>query len=383
MRTCFAVLALFFLSFSMAHAQENPGFETKAGRVLLIEDSTGTVLLSKGQDEAIPPASLAKLMTLEVVFDALRRGEIRLDTSYPVSEHAWRTGGAPSRTSTMFAALKSVIRVEDLLKGIAVQMANDGCIILAEGMAGSEQSFAARMTARAREIGLKNSTFANATGLPHPGNRTTLADMVALSRHLYKTYPQYYGLFAQTEFEWNKILQRNRNPLLTLSLGVDGLTTGFADESGFAIVASAEKNGVRLFLAMSGLAADKERTEEAVRVLQWGQTAFERRTLFQPGETIGAASVYGGTQSSIGLTSPNPVEVFVPVNNPDRLTARIVYRWPLRAPVVQDQPVGELRILAGERLLSKVPLITTAAVEKGTLRQQAWDALIELLFFWL
>ncbi|MCL6710264.1 D-alanyl-D-alanine carboxypeptidase [Pseudomonas sp. R2.Fl] len=383
MRTCLAVLALFFLSLSAVHAQESPGFETKAGRALLIEDSTGTVLLSKGQDEVIPPASLAKLMTLEVVFEALRRGEVTPDTSYPVSEHAWRTGGAPSRTSTMFAALKSVIRVEDLVKGVVVQMANDGCIILAEGMAGSEAAFAARMTARAKEIGLRNSTFANATGLPDPGNRTTLADMVTLSRHLHKTYPEYYRLFAQAEFEWNKILQRNRNPLLSLSLGVDGLTTGFAEESGFAIVTSAEKGGVRLFLAMSGLASEKERTEEAVRVLQWGQTTFERRTLFQPGETIGAASVYGGTQSTVDLKSPNPVEVFLPVNNPDRLTARIVYRWPLRAPVVPDQPVGELRILAGERLLSEVPLVTTAAVEKGNLRQQAWDALVELLFFWL
>lgn len=383
MRTCFAVLALFFFSFSMAHAQENPGFETKAGRALLIEDSTGTVLLSKGQDQAIPPASLAKLMTLEVVFDALRRGEITPDTSYPVSEHAWRTGGAPSRTSTMFAALKSVIRVEDLVKGVVVQMANDGCIILAEGMAGSETAFAARMTARAKEIGLKNSTFANATGLPHPGNRTTLADMVTLARHLEGTYPEYYQLFAASEFEWNKILQRNRNSLLGLGLGVDGLTTGFAEESGFAIVASARKNGVRLVLAMSGLATEKERTEEAARVLQWGQTAFERRTLFQPGETIGAAAVYGGTQSTVDLRSPTPVEIFVPINNPDRLTARIVYRWPLRAPVASDQPVGELRILAGDRLLSTTPLATAEAVEKGSLRQQAWDAVIELLFFWL
>ncbi|MBR0555543.1 D-alanyl-D-alanine carboxypeptidase [Ciceribacter sp. L1K23] len=385
MRTCLAVLALIFLVLTTPaiRAQEAPGFEAKAPRVLMIEDSTGTVLLAKGENEVFPPASLAKLMTLEVVFDALKRGEITLDTTYTVSEHAWRTGGAPSRTSTMFAALKSTIRVEDLLKGIAVQMANDGCIILAEGMAGSEAAFAARMTDRAKAIGLKNSTFSNATGLPDPGNRTTLADMVTLARHLHATYPEQYRLLAQTEFEWNKILQRNRNNLLALALGVDGLTSGYAEESGFAIVTSAEANGVRLFLAMSGLASEKERTEESIRVLQWGQTKFERRSLFKAGEAVGAASVYGGAVSTVDLKPTSGVDVFLPVNNPDRLSARIVYRWPLTAPVEAEQSVGELRILAGERVLRTVPLVTVAAVEKGTLRQQAWDALVELLFFWL
>ncbi|MBA3041934.1 MAG: D-alanyl-D-alanine carboxypeptidase [Alphaproteobacteria bacterium] len=358
-------------------------FETKAAQVLMIEASTGTVLLAKGEDKPLPPASLAKLMALEVVFDAIRRREIGLDTVYKVSEHAWRTGGAPSRTATMFAALKSELRVEDLLKGIAVQMANDACIILAEGMDGSEETFAGRMNARAKVLGLTASTFVNPTGLPDPGNRTTLRDMVTLARHLQATYPDFYRLFAQPEFEWNKILQRNRNPLIGRAAGVDGLASGFAEESGYALVASAERNGRRLFLAISGLPSDKERTEEAVRLFDWAFGAFEMRHLFKPGQTIGAASVYGGDSGAVDLVAAGPVDVFVPIDDPERLQARIVYRWPLRAPLAAGTEVGVLQLSSGERLLREVKLQSAAAVGEGTLRQKAGDALIELLFFWL
>lgn len=383
---CLAVLVLLWLvagTVSAVAQQTSGSFTSRAPRVLLIEETTGTVLLAKGEDEVFAPASLAKLMTLEVVFDALRRGEITLDTSYVVTEHAWRTGGAPSRTATMFAALKSSIRVEDLVKGVIVHMANDGCIILAEGMAGTEQAFAKRMTERAAALGLSASTFANATGLPDPGNRTTLSDMVRLARHLKETYPEYYGLFTQPDFEWNKIRQRNKNPLLALDVGAEGLSTGFAEGSGFSIVASAEKQGVSLLLAMGGLASDKERTEEAARALRWAQTAFERKRLFAAGEVIGSASVYGGATGTVELKTMTPVEVFVATDEPERLDGRIVYHWPLSAPVEEGRQVGDLRVFAGDRLLREIPLHTAAAIEQGTLRQRATDALIEMLFFWL
>lgn len=355
--------------------------ETKAGQVYLVEASTGTVLLAKNERQSFAPASLAKLMTLEVVFDALTKGEIRPDTIYPVSEYAWRTGGAPSRTSTMFAAVKSQVPVGDLIKGIAVQTANDGCLIIAEGMEGSEAKFVERMNARAAELGLTDSRFGNATGLPHPDNRSTLFDLVKLSRHLVDTYPELYRTFSLPEFEWNKILQRNRNPLLTF--GADGLGTGFAEGSGFAIVASMERDGRRLFLGLGGAATDKERTEEASRLLNWGFDSFEMRTLFQSGEVIGEASVYGGAQSKVPLVADKPVEVYVPVNNPERLQARIVYRWPLDPPVAAGREVATLNILSGDRPLVSVPLKSAQAVEVGTLRQRAWDAVIELLFFWI
>jgi len=358
-----------------------PLIESKAAQVYLIEASTGTVLFSKNEKKSFAPASLAKLMTLEVVFDALKKGEIRPDTIYPVSEYAWRTGGAPSRTSTMFAAVKSQVPVADLIKGIAVQTANDGCLIIAEGMAGSETKFVERMNARAAELGLTDSHFANATGLPHPDNRSTLVDLVKLARHLVETYPDLYQTFSLAEFEWNKILQRNRNPLLPI--GADGLGTGFAEESGFAIIASMERDGRRLFLGLSGAQTDKERTEEATRLLNWGFDGFEMRTLFKPGEVVGEASVYGGNPSKVPLVANGPVEVYVPINNPDRLQARIVYRWPLKPPVAADREIATLNILSGERPLVIVPLKSAQPVEVGTLRQRAWDAVIELLFFWI
>lgn len=355
--------------------------ETKASRVYLVESSTGTVLLSKNEKQSFAPASLAKLMTLEVVFDALVKREIREDTVYPVSEFAWRTGGAPSRTSTMFAALKSQVPVADLVKGIAVQTANDGCLIVAEGLSGSEAKFVERMNRRAAELGLSDSRFGNATGLPHPENRSTLVDLVKLARHLQSTYPDLYATYRLPEFEWNKILQRNRNPLLTM--GADGLGTGFSEDGGFAIVASMERNGRRLFLGLSGIATDKERTEEATRLLNWGFDSFEMRTLFKAGEVIGDASVYGGAQSTVQLQTDKPVEVYVPINNPDRLQARIVYRWPLRPPVAAGQEIATLNVLSGERPLTSLPLKSAQSVEPGTLRQRAVDALIEALFFWL
>lgn len=364
-----------------------PAFETKAQQAFMIEAATGTVLLAKNEDQAFSPASLAKLMTMEVVFDALQKGEVTLDTEYPVSEHAWRTGGAPSRTSTMFAALKSRIRVQDLIQGVVVQAANDGCIILAEGMGGSEAQFAARMTKRAREIGMPNAVFTNSTGLPDPGSRVSARELVTLARQLQQTYPDLYRYYAQPDFEWNKIFQRNRNPLLDLGIGADGLALGFAEGEGYSIVASVERDGKRLFLALAGLTSDKERTEEAKRVLEWGLTAFESRQLFADGEVIGAASVYGGAVSSVDLVAKSSVSVYIPVSNPERLAARIVYRWPLTAPVEAGYQAGTLRIFSGNRLLRDVPLYTSQAVPQGPLHRRAMDALMELgesLFFsWL
>ncbi len=364
-----------------------PAFGTKAAQAYMIEASTGTVLLAKNEHQTFSPASLAKLMTVELVFDALTKNQITLDTQYPVSEYAWRTGGAPSRTATMFAALKSNVRVEDLAKGIAIQGANDSCIILAEGMSGGEPAFAEAMTRRAKTLGMQHSLFGNSTGLPDGKSKTTAFDMVTLAVQLQQAYPNFYPYFAQPDFQWNKIFQRNRNPLLGFGLGVDGLATGFAEGEGYSIVASAVRNDRRLFVALGGIASDKERTEEAKRIIEWGLGSFESRQLFAETEVIGAASVYGGAERNVDLVAKAPVSVYIPVNNPDRLAARIVYRWPLMAPVAADQSVGSLRIFAGSRLLREVPLYTKNAVEVGSLSSRAVDALLEvgesLLFSWL
>ncbi len=370
-----------------APAEANQSFVTKAAQAYMVEASTGTVLLAKNEHQTFSPASLAKLMTVELVFDALTSKQITLDTQYPVSEYAWRTGGAPSRTATMFAALKSNVRVEDLVRGIAIQGANDSCIILAEGMSGGEPAFAESMTRRAKTLGMQHSLFANSTGLPDGKSKTTAYDMVALAERLQQGYPAYYPYFAQPDFEWNKIFQRNRNPLLGFGLGVDGLATGFAEGEGYSIVASAERNGRRLFMTLGGIASDKERTEEAKRVLEWGLSAFEIRQLFAENEVIGTASVYGGASRSVELVAKSPISVYIPVNNPDRLAARIVYHWPLPAPVDADREVGTLRLFAGSRLLREVPLYTKTSVEEGSLSSRAVDAVLELgetlLFSWL
>ncbi|MBP2238272.1 D-alanyl-D-alanine carboxypeptidase (penicillin-binding protein 5/6) [Sinorhizobium kostiense] len=364
-------------------AAQTPGFDTKAKQVYLVDAETGTVLFSRAENEPVPPASLAKLMAMEVVFEALDKGEVTPDTTFEVSEYAWRTGGAPSGTSTMFAPIKSRIRVADLVQGAIVQLANDACIVLAEGMAGSEAAFAERMTKRARDLGMPVATFKNATGLPDPENRMTMRELVTLSRHLYEAHPDRYRLYSQPDFEWNKIYQRNKNPLLAAIIGVDGLATGFAEGFGFSVAASMKRGDRRVYLAMGGLASEKERIEESRRVLEWAMTNFEKRRIFAGGETIGEASVYGGAAGRVALAAAEPLDVLLPVNNPERLTARIVYKWPLNAPVAAGQEVGVVKLWNGEKLIKEVPVHTAKSVETGTLTSRALDALQELLFFWL
>jgi D-alanyl-D-alanine carboxypeptidase (penicillin-binding protein 5/6) len=374
--------ALAFFSAGPAQSQTAP-FIAKAEQAYMVDAETGTVLLSQNENQPFPPASLAKLMTVEVVLDALSKGQVTPETAYPVSEYAWRTGGAPSRTSTMFAALKSSVSINDLLTGIIVQNANDGCIVIAEGMTGSDAAFAKRMTARAGELGMSRSTFTNSTGLPDPGNQTTARDMVRLAQHLHDTYPDRYGLFTKPDFEWNRIFQRNKNTLLMPGSGIDGLGLGVAEGSGFAAVVSAEREGRRVYLALSGIVDDKTRQEEARRVVDWGLTAFEKRHLFSKDEAVGSVSVYGGDVAHIDLSPKEDVSVLVPVNNPERISGRIVYRWPLNAPLDVGANAGTLKIFSGERLLREVPLYTKAAVGKGSLTQNATGALKELLLFWL
>jgi D-alanyl-D-alanine carboxypeptidase (penicillin-binding protein 5/6) len=385
---CFAVLALGLLStifpaVSLQSAEQNSYFQSKAKQIYMIEAESGSVLLSKDETDPVTPASLSKLMTVEYVLSEIKAGNIAMTTEYPVSENAWRTGGALSQTSTMFAALNSKVPVSDLLKGVIVPVANDGCIILAEGLAGSEAEFAKKLNQRAKDIGLTQSTFVNATGLPAPGAQTTMQDMVILARHLVQTYPETYPLYAMPDFEWNKIKQRNRNPLISQDMDVDGLVTGFAEESGYGIVASISRDGTRLILAMSGLASEKERLEEAKRVLEWGVSSFQNRKLFDTGEVIASVSVFGGLTGSVDLVSKAPVNIFMAKVNPDRLSAQVTYRWPLKAPVKKGQQIGTLDVKSGDRIVRQEPLYAGQDVGQGGLTSRAWDGLIELAFFWL
>lgn len=372
--------AAMLLAVVPAHAQL---FETKAGQAFMIDADTGTILFSKDPDKPIPPASLAKLMTMEVVFNAIKAGRLTLEDKFQVSENAWRTGGAGSGGSTMFAALKSTIRLEDLIKGVVVQSANDGCIIIAEGMAGSEENFAALMTERAREIGLTQSEFKNSTGLPAEGQVVTARELVQLAQHIWREYPEFYKFYGLRDFTWNKITQRNRNPLLTMDIGADGMKTGFTEESGYAIVGSVTRGGNRVFVAMSGMSSERERAEEARKLLEWGARAFQKSELFAENEVVGEAQVFGGARGSVPLKAEGPVAIFIPITNKDRLIARIVYEGPLAAPVEEGTRVGTLRVWIGDTLSQETPLFAAESIGVGSLHQRAWDAVGELLVGWL
>ncbi|BCG73486.1 D-alanyl-D-alanine carboxypeptidase [Mesorhizobium sp. 113-1-2] len=376
----FLGLALLLLCLTPANAQL---FETKATQAFMIDADTGTVLFAKDADKPIPPASMAKLMTMEVVFNAIKSGRLKLDDTFVVSENAWRKGGAPSGTSTMFAKLKSAIRLEDLIQGVTVQAANDGCIVIAEGMAGSEDNFAAQMTERARQIGLKTSTFVNSTGLPADGQQTTVRELALLALHLWRDYPDFYRYYGLKDFTWNKISQKNRNPLLAMDIGADGLAVGASETSGFGIVASVSHNGTRVIMAMNGLANDKERAEEARKLLDWGARSFEKTEIFAKDEVVGVAQVFGGAKSGVTLKAKGPIDIFLPITNRDKLTARIVYTGPVAAPVEEGQPVGALRVWIGDTLSQETPLFAAESIGVGTLPQRALDAVKELAIGWL
>src|SRR3982075_1033552 len=275
----------------------------------LIAALSGSVLFEKNADELRAPSSMMKLMTAEVVFHAIKQGEIKLTDEYHVSENAWRKGGAPAGGSTMFAAIHSKIPVDALLHGAIIQSGNDACMVLAEGIAGNERAFAEMMTKRARELGLTKSTFANSNGLPDPGNKMTVRELSVLARYIIQTYPDFYKLFGDKEFTWNKIRQQNRNPLLNAMEGADGLKTGYTKEGGYGMVGSAVQNGTRLIVVVNGLEDPEDRATEAKKMLEWGFRNFETRTLIAADQQVGYAKVFGGESLSVQLVAPKPVEV--------------------------------------------------------------------------
>jgi serine-type D-Ala-D-Ala carboxypeptidase (penicillin-binding protein 5/6) len=360
--------------------KEEGGFDGDAPTAILIEASSGSVLFEKNADELRAPSSMMKLMTAEVVFHAIKQGDVKLTDEYRISENAWRKGGAPAGGSTMFAALNSKVSVDDLLHGAIIQSGNDACIALAEGMDGNERAFAAdMMTKRARELGLTQSTFANSNGLPDPGNKMTVRELAKLARYIIQTYPEFYKLFGEKEFTWNKIRQQNRNPLLNSLDGADGFKTGYTKEGGYGMVGSAVQNGIRLIAVVNGLEDSEDRASETKKMLEWGFRNFEVRTLFAAQQPVGYAKVFGGDSGSVKLASSKPITVMVQKNGTDKLIARIVYSGPIRAPIVTGQQVGVVKVWRGANLAVETPIYTAEPIGKGSTVRRAVDGVSELV----
>jgi D-alanyl-D-alanine carboxypeptidase (penicillin-binding protein 5/6) len=360
--------------------KDEGGFDGDAPTAILIEASSGSVLFEKNADELRAPSSMMKLMTAEVVFNALKQGKIKLTDEYRVSENAWRKGGAPAGGSTMFAILNSKVSVDDLLHGAIIQSGNDACMVLAEGMAGNERTFAAEMmTKRARELGMMKSTFGNSNGLPDPANKMTVRELAMLARYVIQTYPEFYKLFGEREFTWNKIRQQNRNPLLTSLEGADGLKTGYTKEGGYGMVGSAVQNGMRLIVVVNGLDDPDDRALEAKKMLEWGFRNFEARPLFAAQQPVGYAKVFGGESRSVKLASPEPIKVMVQKNGTDKLIARVVYNGPVRAPVESGQQVGVVRVWRGTNIAMEAPVYAAESVARGSTIRRAIDGASELV----
>lgn len=350
-----------------------------ASHAVLMDLRSGSILFSRGADEALQPASLTKLMTLAVVFGELKSGKITLDTEYPVSVHAWRTGGAPSGTSTMFAAVKSRIRVEDLIIGAAAVQGNDACIILAEGLAGSEAVFAERMNKRAAELGLTTAVFRNPTGFSDPAQKISVRDLAKLAAHIVSEYPGYYKYFAVPEITWSKVKQHNRNPLLSSSLGVDGLATGFQETAGYGFVAAAIQNNQRLIAVVHGAKSDKDRVEDTRKLLDWGFRSFVDRLIFSNNAPIAYAAVFGGNRSSVPLLGKSDIHILALQSGGERFTAKVHYEGPLRAPIKKGAEVARLRVYRGDQIALDVPLYAAEDVEVGGIVGRAFDATYEYL----
>lgn len=359
--------------------KDEHAFDGDAPTAILMEAGSGSILFEKNADELRAPSSMLKLMTVAVVFDAIREGKVKLTDEFRISEGAWRRGGAPSGGSTMFAAINSKVPVEDLLRGAIIQSGNDACIALAEGISGNERMFANdRMTKRARELGLAKSTFGNASGLPDPNNRMTVRELATLARHLILDFPEFYKLFNEREFTWNKIRQQNRNPLLNSLNGADGLKTGYTKEGGYGMVGSAVQNGVRLIVVVNGLDDPDDRAQEAKKMLEWGFRNFEARTLFAENQQVGFARVFGGESRHVKLASREPIKVMVPKTGNEKLIARIVYNGPVRAPVQQGQKIGVVRVWRGDKVAMDAPVFAAEAVGTGSTMRRAVDGASEL-----
>ncbi len=352
-------------------------YVTKAQRAILIDAADGSVLFQHKPDDLAPPASMSKLMTLAVVFRGLKSGQLKTSDEFLMSVNAWRKGGAPSGTSAMMVPVNTKVTLDELIKGIAIQSGNDACIAVAEGMSGSEANFAKAMTEEARRIGLTKSTFANATGLQDENHLMTARELALLARHIITEYPDYYRVFSDKEYQYKKHKFYNRNPLLFLGIGADGLKTGHTSEAGFGLVASAVQEGKRLIVVVAGHANADERKSEAAKLIEWGFKSFSQVKIFDDGEIVGQARVWGGSRMYVPLSGKGEVRISLPKYPANqRLSAEIVYKAPLKPPVKKGDQVAVLKVVSTSSAATEVPLYATEDVEAAGVVRRGLDTLV-------
>jgi serine-type D-Ala-D-Ala carboxypeptidase (penicillin-binding protein 5/6) len=383
LRIC--ILISVFLSPAFVFAQEAveipPAFETSAPNAILVDGKTGEVFFEKAADVPVPPASMSKLMTQAVIFDLLKAETLKDDQELVVSEDAWRRGGSPSGSSTMYAELNSKVRVIDLLRGAIIQSANDACIVLAEGVAGSELAFTEMMRKKAVELGLTNSSFKNATGLPDAGHFMSVRDLSVLARHIVYDHPERYKIYAEGKFTWNKIEQANRNPLLKDYTGAEGMKTGFTKEAGYGLVGSVQRDGRKLIMVVAGLTSANERKLESQKLLDWGFRQFKTADVFEKDEMVAEARVWGGVENWVELRTAQAFQVALTPREQKTVEMKLSYNGPLMAPVKAGTEVGKARVIVQGRTVAEIPVVTAADVAAvDSMMQKALDSLSIMIF---
>lgn len=338
-------------------------FDTRAGSAYVLDVTTGTVLMEKNAETPLPPASMSKLMTVNMLFEALADGRVTLSTPFGVSDRAAAMGG-----STMFLTQGDRPTVEDLIQGIIVQSGNDACVVVAEGLAGTEDAFARMMTERALDMGLENSSFGNASGWPHPMQRMSMKDLALLARNLIVEFPNYYRYFAQTEYHYKDRApdnRFNRNPLLRLGIGADGLKTGHTQEAGYGLVGSARQGNRRIVFVISGMNSEKERAEEAEAIVNWAFRQFTMKTTIKAGERVAEADVWLGASDRVGLVPAEDVALLIPAGQRDGISATINWLGPIAAPISQGQELAQMTISRNGLSDTVVPLYAEQGVGKA------------------
>ncbi|WP_339525861.1 D-alanyl-D-alanine carboxypeptidase family protein [Pseudomonas sp. EA_35y_Pfl2_R111] len=378
-------LSLCLLSASTAWADQ-PAIpsapQLAAKSYVLLDAASGKVLVENNGDQRLPPASLTKLMTAYIATLEIRKGKIGEQDLVPVSEHAWRTGGAASGGSTMFLPLNSQATVDDLLHGVIIQSGNDASIALAEYIAGSEDAFADMMNETAARLGMSNSHFMNATGLPHPEHYSSAHDMAVLARAIINEDQQHYAIYAQKEFLWNNIKQGNRNLLLWRDKTVDGLKTGHTEEAGYCLVASAVRDGARMITSVFGTVSESARAAETQKLLTYGFRFFETRTFYKQGQELAQAQVWKGAVRQVKAGLASDLSLTLPKGQLEKLQAGMILNPQLTAPIAQGDVIGKVEVKLGEEVVHSADLIALEAVEEGSFFRRLWDS-ISLFFYGL